>query len=330
MRFSITHRLSVLILVLGVLTTVLGITFAYAALNKPTHSTLTETVFRDDIVSTLNLRLVLYPNEVYEDETIYAETGRVYYIAIVNSVCPIYSIKANKGNMSGEILTNVILSHPDGWTKNLASYKRVINSNNLTFNAPCINISGLLNYVNNLSSQLGIKTYSFSVKIESESRFLYQYEDYKTTEGINNSLTISIDKNKNALLVAGEPTKTKTISKIDQKTFENKIVFMSVAAARATSIISTATGVLLILIGIISIYRQKTPLDPKTLFERSYRNLIIRAKQMDISANRVVKLQDQEDLLKTARILGKPIVKTVLNERQVFLVSDGEFFYILE
>ncbi|MEM3978496.1 MAG: DUF5305 family protein [Fervidicoccaceae archaeon] len=318
------------VLVIGIITIVFGVTLAYLALSTQPYRTVSQVIIDDKIESNTTILLVLLPNDIYENKTVIAEPGKNYYANLVDSICIYYSASSRSGNISGEVTIGVYLWHPDGWGKTIKIEKATFMSPRTTYSSPCISLKDIINYVDYLSSQANIRTYYFDLSIEAISNLNITYPNQSIQEKMNNTLLIRVDKAKNLLTVSGEESKHKDIRKTSNVTLENKVLSMSVSTARSLSVISTVIGALLIASAVLGGTGKPGATSQAHRFEKKYRNIIVEAKEVPVNKEKTILLQSEADLLRVARILGKPILKTRHNERDVYVVSDGEFFYILE
>lgn len=330
MYFELGHKKISLILIIGMLIIMLGLILAYLALTTQPYKVVSQVIIDDKIESNLTIALVFYPNDIYDNKVVIAELGKNYYASLVESICVSYYASSISGVLGGNISINLYLRHPDGWVKTIVTEKAIMSSSKPYYNVPCVNLGEIIELVDYLSSQANVKTYFFDVVVEAIGALNIAYSVQTIQEKINNSLVIRVEKTKNILSISGDPYKVKDIRKTSNVYLENKVLSMNVYTARILSITLTSIGALLVIIAIIRGIRKTGSNNVAELFERKYRNIIINTKVVPVEKEKIIVLQGEEDLLRISKILGKPILKTTLDNKTVYMVSDGTFFYIID
>jgi len=281
--------------------------------------------------SEYSLKFKLAPNEVF-GELIDYNPKIPMYLSIVKVIHVNYSLKYLNATASGNLNISVRVVHPDGWSKTYMTFSEPFKNSQYITKGLDLNLSKLVKFMSNLTSELGLKLSSFDIAIDALVKPKLKVGSRIIMDPFIHSITLTVDKPSNRIIVKGNLSSTATISKKIKSVEESRIMGLNINTLRLVSMILMVLGVSCLTSAMLITMRIKS-FDMIKRFEKKYSDIIVSTDNIPVGSNiMAVSLSDLDELVKLAKLLERPILKLQSNkedELQYFIV-DRDVMYVVK
>ena len=303
----------------------------YAAFTKKPYIVKEYTLFSIKRRSEYSLKFLLTPNEVFGEELSYDPKTPIY-LSIVKFIHINYSLDYRNATASGNLNMTVNVVHPDGWSKTYLLISKSFNNTSRIIGELKLNLSRLLMFMNNLTSELGLKPTPFDVIVDTSVKSRLKVGSRVVMDPFTHSITLAIDTRNNKVVVKGNLSNSATISRKISKTKELNIVGFNINTLRLVSVILAVVGISLLTTSTFLLMRLRS-FNTVEKFEKKYSDILVTTDSIPKGSNVTkISLSNLEELAKLARLLERPILKLQPSngdELQYFIV-DRDVVYVVK
>ena len=303
----------------------------YATFTRKPYVVKEYTLFSVRRRSEYSLKFLLAPNEVFGEELSYDPKIPIY-LSIVKFIHINYSLDYENATASGNLNITINVVHPDGWSKTYLLTSKSFNNTSHIIGELKLNLSRLQMFMNNLTSELGLKPSLFDVIVDTSVKSRLKVGSRVVIDPFTHSITLTIDTRNNRVTVKGNLSKSDIISRKISKTEEVNIVGFKVNTLRLVSIILAIVGISSLTISTFMLMRLRS-FSIVEKFERKYSDILVTTDSMPKGSNVTkISLSSLEELAKLARLLERPILKLQPSnggELQYFIV-DRDVVYVVK
>jgi len=303
----------------------------YAAFTKKPYIVKEYTLFSIKRRSEYSLKFLLTPNEVFGEELSYDPKTPIY-LSIVKFIHINYSLDYRNATASGNLNMTVNVVHPDGWSKTYLLISKSFNNTSRIIGELKLNLSRLLMFMNNLTSELGLKPTPFDVIVDTSVKSRLKVGSRVVMDPFTHSITLAIDTRNNKVVVKGNLSNSATISRKISKTKELNIVGFNINTLRLVSVILAVVGISLLTTSTFLLMRLRS-FNTVEKFEKKYSDILVITDSIPKGSNVTkISLSNLEELAKLARLLERPILKLQPSngdELQYFIV-DRDVVYVVK
>jgi len=303
----------------------------YAAFTKKPYIVKEYTLFSIKRRSEYSLKFLLTPNEVFGEELSYDPKTPIY-LSIVKFIHINYSLDYRNATASGNLNMTVNVVHPDGWSKTYLLISKSFNNTSRIIGELKLNLSRLLMFMNNLTSELGLKPTPFDVIVDTSVKSRLKVGSRVVMDPFTHSITLAIDTRNNKVVVKGNLSNSATISRKISKTKELNIVGFNINTLRLVSVILAVVGISLLTTSTFLLMRLRS-FNTVEKFEKKYSDILVITDSIPKGSNVTkISLSNLKELAKLARLLERPILKLQPSngdELQYFIV-DRDVVYVVK
>ncbi|MEM1644570.1 MAG: hypothetical protein QXL96_01660 [Ignisphaera sp.] len=281
--------------------------------------------------SEITIALLLKPNNIYEKTTVILTPTNNTYLNLVEGININHMFKVAEGVLIGDYSLIISLSHPDGWSKNYFSITDKINSS-IYRRSISINISEIIMYIENICKQISEKVTQFDIVIEVSIRGYVKTSNHSISDQLLHRVEVRIDLLINRIFVRGDLIQN---ARTDEKSSIQEINYFlgfPITFMRTFSLVIASAGSIEFIAYILMRIKTKN-VDVIKGFEFKYRELIAESKDIiELTEDNInnVYVSSLEELVKIARLLEKPIIKTYKNNLVYYVITDKDLRYIFE
>lgn len=317
-----------------IVVSVVGAMLGFYAYSREPYIEVEKPLYRYVRESAYSIQIALKPNRVYGTQTLQLEEGKTLpiYLNLVDNISISYSFSVENANTTGTLQLLVLLKHPHGWSvKYIELMDDFANKASQTLS---IDLDEAIAYMEDLCREVGLKLTVFNISIVSFFSGKVRVGSVTRSDSFVHGVSLLADLSRNRIEFSGPlsqkaPVEEKRTVYIQQTIFGIGVDMLRIASPIITSVGAVATAVLAI------VRLRISPRDPVKDFESKYRALIVSASHVQGAGNRVVKVSSPEEIVKTSRLLEKPIIKHVEagggNPGKVaYMVIDRDATYVYE
>lgn len=286
---------------------------------------------RADAVSDFNITFNLVPNDIYGTTLTYAGKSLPVYLAILRDIPINYTFKLSQGSASGSYSLRIKLVHPDGWTKELFMLSGQFSEESSISLSANLNVSEIQLFMENLTKRIGVKQSYYEVAVDAELGYLATLEAGTKGGSVTHTIILRVDLARGLVTVKGEPRISEAITITSRRTTSTKLAGIPLETMRTATPLMGVAGTALLFTYVVA-QTKKLEEDEVLRFEKKYKDIIIEGERLpDLSSSDVVVLKSQEEVVKVARILEKPVVKVAKDPNKViYYVLDRKTVYVVE
>ena len=269
------------------------------------------------------------PNDIYEDIAVPLSPEKTVYLHLVREILVNHTYEISKGSFSGIYNVTVELVHPDGWSKKYSNFSIPLSRESRVEKSIVLNISDIVSLMDKLCKQASVKLTDFDIVITSSVDPYIFIDSYTRDESpLTHTITICVSIARNRVEVRGDLSLTSVIEE-KRSIREPLYVFgLTVEALRVIASSTTVSGVIG-LIAYIVLYTRSRKLDIIRDFESKYSELIVESRKIiGRTSSTKIEVSSLEELVKTARLLEKPIVKITSGNNCTYMVVDKDITYV--
>lgn len=330
---KLSERLLYILKISSFLASVILLTFTgamgfYAYSQKP-YIVEEYPVARASAVSEYSLMFELAPNDIYGTTLPYEGKKLPVYLSLLREVVIQHFFRMLHTPASGNYSIEVVLVHPDGWSKTYSRKSEVFSNKSLVASVTRLNITETHLLMRNLAEQADIRLTAYSINITTSIYYSVNLDSETRRDSITHTVALGVDFFRGLMEVRGGLRESKSMSVFKERTIPVVFAGLTIETLRIIAPVLGVAGVALLSTYMYILTRvEKTHTTAK--LERKYKDIIVESiKPPEFSSMDVVALKDIEELAKAARILEKPIVKTSLDKTVYYLV-DRKTAYIVE
>ena len=303
----------------------------YAAFTKKPYIVKEYTLFSIKRRSEYSLKFLLTPNEVFGEELSYDPKTPIY-LSIVKFIHINYSLDYRNATASGNLNMTVNVVHPDGWSKTYLLISKSFNNTSRIIGELKLNLSRLLMFMNNLTSELGLKPTPFDVIVDTSVKSRLKVGSRVVMDPFTHSITLAIDTRNNKVVVKGNLSNSATISRKISKTKELNIVGFNINTLRLVSVILAVVGISLLTTSTFLLMRLRS-FNTVEKFEKKYSDILVTTDSIPKGSNVTkISLSNLEELAKLARLLERPILKLQPSngDKLQYFIVDRDVVYVVK
>ncbi len=303
----------------------------YAAFTKKPYIVKEYTLFSIKRRSEYSLKFLLIPNEVFGEELSY-DLKTPIYLSIVKFIHINYSLDYRNATASGNLNMTVKVVHPDGWSKTYLLISKSFNNTSHVIGELKLNLSRLLMFMNNLTSELGLKPTPFDVIVDTSVKSRLKVDSRVVMDPFTHPITLTIDTRNNKVIVKGNLSNSATISRKISKTKELNIIGFNINTLRLISIILAIVGISFLTTSTFMLMRLRS-FNIVEKFEKKYSDILVTTDSIPKGSNVTkISLSNLEELAKLARLLERPILKLQPSngDKLQYFIVDRDVVYVVK
>lgn len=304
-----------------------GVLGVIAFASEP-YYTKEETLYSYTKTSEITISLLLKPNEVYENTAVVLTPTNNTYLSLVEGIIVNHMFRVAGGVFAGDYVLTISLSNPDGWSKKYFSLTNKFNSSTYS-RFISINISEIITYMENICKQISEKITQFDIVIEVSIGGYAKTGHYSRSDQLLHRVVVRIDVLINRVFVRGDLVQNVRTDEKSSIQEANYFLGFPITFMRTFSLVIASAGSMEFIAYILVWIRTKN-VDVVKDFESKYRELIVESKDIIELAGNNICVASLEELVKVARLLEKPIIKTYKDDIVYYVVSDKDLRYVFE
>ncbi len=228
----------------------------------------------------------------------------------------------------GYALIRTFLGEKGEWLIKINESKTFITATNNTISIP-INMTYIKNMINKVRSDIGILSGSYYLKVSPVFTIKTLLSNNKViSRKLVPTLTIDVGVGKGKIEFSNL-THYEEYSEEEKKVIPQQISLLGltlpVSTTRNISYLLTISGASLLMFSIL--ISRKKHRDMVNEIISKYGNFIIKASKVTLGSTKVY-VDEFKDLVRIARVLGKPIIYSTENNVHTFMISDSNILYV--
>lgn len=298
-----------------------------AAYMREPYTTKQVTLYKYTKTSEYRVYATVKPNSIYGKSEVVEATGNIpLYLNLVKAFNITYAHSVSGAEPRGSFKVTVSLRHLDGWTVKFLEYSGEF-ANRISENVS-LDIPDILEYMDNLSREIGQKLSYFEVVLDAVVNTKIAVGSTERDDKTQHSIVLRVDLVKNRVEVSGNKSLITPVEEKKTVYEEQNILGLSVPFARSAFTLASSTSVAgILVVGFMRIRLVKR--DPLMDFESKYGGMVVEA--MNGPAESItLRVARPQELVKLARILETPILKVVEEGRVRYMVVDRDKVYVFE
>lgn len=276
----------------------------------------------------------LKPNILYNVTVI--KPGETIYLKLVEliNITEMYRINSDRDiKVEGVHTCSVFLEAPDEWKKEIYQCTPInFKGNSLDINYT-FNVSKILSYIDIIRKETGISTSEYILTIKPRIDVKYYVDNYENQETLTPYFSITFDIQAGKLCFKqSNSTHVSDKEETIVKTNYVNIFGVAIEAIKLKTLLYFTLTLITtsFILSWVIIIKEREKKDIISVINTKYEDLIIEAKDLKINVENIIDVKNIEDLVKISSNLGKPILHTMLKEKNhIYYVVDENTLYRL-